>query len=296
MPGAKGDFADGVMKAGEGNQLPNKRFFRQRAHCNPLSNNLKVEGPWTPGEVDWLEHYPEPLEDGSARAVDIADVGCGYGGLSMTLAKELPEMTTLGMEIRHKVVEYVRLRILALRKQEPGKYQNASVLRTNAMRTLVTHFTKGQLSKLFFCYPDPHFKAKNHRRRIVTPALLADYAWVLRPGGILYTVTDVPELHEWMAEHGRAHPAFREYSEEEYASDPCVGWASVTTEESAKAVREGRRPHPAVFVRLTDEETAANLAERSFWDASYSHGAGVELGTGGDTHGVGVGRKRKERS
>ena len=39
----------------------------------------------------------------------------------------------------------------------------------------------------------------NHRRRIVTVNLLAEYAYIMQEGGILYTVTDVPELGEWMS-------------------------------------------------------------------------------------------------
>lgn len=34
---------------------------------------------------------------------------------------------------------------------------------------------------------------QNHRRRIITPQLLAEYAFLLVPGGRLYTATDVPE-------------------------------------------------------------------------------------------------------
>ena len=43
-------------------------------------------------------------------------------------------------------------------------------MRTNCMKYLPNYFEKGQLQKIFICFPDPHFKAKNHRRRIVTYA------------------------------------------------------------------------------------------------------------------------------
>ena len=45
---------------------------------------------------------------------------------------------------------------------------------------------------------DPHFKASNHRRRIINSSLLTEYAFVLAPGGLLYTITDVEELGIWM--------------------------------------------------------------------------------------------------
>lgn len=57
------------------------------------------------------------------------------------------------------------------------------------MRYLPNFFRKHQMEKIFICFPDPHFKAKNHRRRIVSHILLSEYAYLLKPGGRLYTVT-----------------------------------------------------------------------------------------------------------
>lgn len=69
--------------------------------------------------------------------------------------------------IARQVCEFVRLRIEELRK-EKSECMNGAVLRTNAMKYLPNFFHKGQLEKIFFCFPDPHFKAKNHRRRIIS--------------------------------------------------------------------------------------------------------------------------------
>lgn len=57
--------------------------------------------------MDWSVHYPTyfsppaELEQGSApigaaRAVEIADVGCGFGGLSVALAPLFPDTLILG--------------------------------------------------------------------------------------------------------------------------------------------------------------------------------------------------------
>lgn len=54
--------------------------------------------------------------------------------------------------------EYVKERILALRHEQPGALQNVACARTNAMRYLPNYFAKGQLHKMFFLFPDPHFK------------------------------------------------------------------------------------------------------------------------------------------
>jgi tRNA G46 methylase TrmB len=45
---------------------------------------------------------------------------------------------------------------------------------------------------------DPHFKTANHRRRIINTMLITEYAYFLAPGGMLYTITDVKDLGDWM--------------------------------------------------------------------------------------------------
>lgn len=46
-------------------------------------------------------------------------------------------------------------------------------------------------------------------------ALLAEYAYLLAPGGILYTITDVENLHNWHVEKSSAHPCFERIPDEE---------------------------------------------------------------------------------
>lgn len=248
--------------------MPRKRFYRQRAHANPLSiHHLDV--PLSPATMDWSTHYPTFFEApaaegegsgvGKGKRVEFADVGCGFGGLIMSLAPQFPETLMLGMEIRTQVTQYVSDKITALRinpgsvdldavdpvQQDPAEekkqkkakrpkldlpppevlapliapagyaYDNVSVLRGNAMKFLPNFFEKGQLSKIFFLFPDPHFKTRKHKQRIISPTLLAEYAYVLRTGGLLYTITDVPDLHTWMVSHLDPFPLFQRLTEEE---------------------------------------------------------------------------------
>ena len=100
-----------------------------------------------------------------------------------------PETLMLGMEIRLKVSEYVHDRIKALRILNPGQYGNVACMRSNAMKYLPCFFKKGQLTKMFFLFPDPHFKKAKHKWRIINDTLLAEYAYVLAEGvcmNILY--------------------------------------------------------------------------------------------------------------
>lgn len=235
--------------------MPQKKFYRQRAHCNPLSHNDNFSYPVKPDLVDWTkDFYPgwEKYKPAGATAKDVVptvlDIGCGFGGLTVALSTILPNETILGMEIRAKVTEFVRLRILALRKEVPGSYENAIVMRTNSMKFLTNYFKKGCLNKLFFCFPDPHFKRKNHPRRIVSERLLSEYAYFLAPGGKVYTITDVKELHEWHVAKCDSHPLFERIEDEkELSKDPCVNAMITETEEGKKVARNKGNKYYAVY-------------------------------------------------
>ncbi len=82
--------------------------------------------------------------------------------------------------------------------------------------------------------------------------LNSEYAYVLRPGGIVYTITDVPDLHEWMVEHFTAHPSFERAPEEEQEADPCVAIMRTETEEGKKVERNKGQKLVALFRRLED--------------------------------------------
>lgn len=207
---------------------------------------------------------------------------CGFGGLLITLATMFPDTLMLGaclddvlfyvltflclsgMEIRIQVTQYVEDRIKALRatafattaepvtSSQPA-YQNVSVVRANAMKFLPNFFPKHSLSAIFFLFPDPHFKSRKHKARIISPTLLAEYAFVLRPGGIVYTITDVKDLHEWMKAHLDAFPLFEAVEEEVLRNEgkgPILDAVYTSTEEGKKVERNKGDKWLACFRRI----------------------------------------------
>ncbi|XP_064494844.1 tRNA (guanine-N(7)-)-methyltransferase isoform X4 [Pseudopipra pipra] len=201
---------------------PQKRFYRQRAHSNPLADHT-LRYPPRPQDMDWASLFPAffppnaPPGTPPAR-VEFADVGCGYGGLLVALAELFPQTLALGLELRGKVAAFTRARLRALRAARPGHFGNVACVRGNAMKHLPHFFHRAQLSKLFFLFPDPHFKRTKHKWRIISPAMLAEYGFVLRPG----------------------------------AEDPLVPLLPAVTEEGQRAQRAGRPPRTAVFRRRPD--------------------------------------------
>ncbi|XP_062541419.1 tRNA (guanine-N(7)-)-methyltransferase [Armigeres subalbatus] len=226
-------------------KLPQKRFYRQRAHSNPIADHT-FDYPAHPDDYDWSQHYPT-IGD---RLVEFADIGCGYGGFLVTLGEMYPEKIAVGMEIRVKVSDYVMDRVLALRKLNEGQYQNIACIRTNAMKYLTNFFRKGQLEKMFFLYPDPHFKKAKHKWRIINSALLSEYSYVLRQGGLIYTITDVKDLHEWMCKHIEQHPAFVRLTDDEVKGDVLSEKLLDSSEEGKKVTRNKGDKFVAIFRKI----------------------------------------------
>lgn len=233
---------------------------------------MEQRSPESPQAMDWSQHYPAFIKSTTQgdttttiQKVTVADIGCGFGGLLFALAPKLPSSLILGLEIRTSVTAFVQDKINALRTQAQNQneelegggsgapnYQNLSCIRANTMKFLPNFFERAQLEKIFLCFPDPHFKARKHKARIVSTTLNSEYAFVMKPGGKVYTITDVEDLHSWMVEHLAAHPSFERVGEEEVESDECVSAMRVETEEGKKVERNGGKKFVAVFRRLED--------------------------------------------
>lgn len=85
--------------------------------------------------------------------------------------------------------------------------------------------------------------------------LLADYAYVLREGGIAYTCTDVKDLHDWMVSHFNAHPLFERIPDEEAMLDPCTKHVMGGTEEGKKVEKAQGSKFLAVYRRVPAQRT-----------------------------------------
>ncbi|KAJ9454889.1 tRNA (guanine-N(7)-)-methyltransferase [Diplonema papillatum] len=219
--------------------------IRVRAHRNPLSDNEDYH-PTKPSDVDWDAMFPERAD----KRVEIVDIGCAYGGLLCKLSPLFPDVLMLGIEIRDKVASFAQSRVKRLRSGQVTEgdgvalsnvthhFRNTWFTQGNAMKYLPNYFEQGQLKRIFFCYPDPHFKKKNVRRRIIQEILLAEYAYVLADGGLLYTVTDVKDLADWMQGHLDSSPLFERLTEAETSADPYINYVKDSSEDAVRTEKQ----------------------------------------------------------
>ncbi|KAG1882069.1 guanine-N-7 methyltransferase [Suillus subluteus] len=103
-----------------------------------------------------------------------------------------------GLEIHVQVTQYVQDRITARRATNDGQLS-----KYNPIKFLPNFFQKASLTALFFLFPDPHFKTRKHKACIISPTLLAEYAYVA------VLAPDVEDLAQWMRTYLDAHPLFQ---------------------------------------------------------------------------------------
>jgi tRNA (guanine-N7-)-methyltransferase len=234
--------------------------IRARPHRNPLADNddWHPDSPMVVRDASLPHFYPKLCADGNParRNVEFADIGCAFGGMFCALAPLFPDTLMLGLEIRPKVVAFAQGKTRELRENaDPAvghhHYDNVWFEQCNVMKHGCRFFSKGQLTKLFFAHPDPHFKVANLRRRIISPGLVHTYAYWVREGGLVYTVTDVPDLEEWMVQCLDNCPLFERLTEEEAAADATVlEIAKTTSEDAERAKRKGLPPNFAIHRRV----------------------------------------------
>lgn len=123
------------------------------------------------------------------------EIGCGAGHWLAAVAAARRDFAHVGFETR---VDPARRAAELLRSTG---LTNASVCISNPLLSWPHAFpTAGIASAVSLLHPDPHYKLRHTRRRVLSSHLSGVHvmAWVLREGGTLLLQTDLPFLHEWM--------------------------------------------------------------------------------------------------
>jgi len=88
---------------------------------------------------------------------------------------------------------------------------------------------------------------------------LTDYAYILKTGGKIYTVTDVEDLHNWQVDKLSEHPMFEMLTDEQNQGDICIEYMREGTDEAKKVIRREGQIWHAVF-RKRDVNDASDKA------------------------------------
>ena len=143
---------------------------RVRQHVNPLGaafETLRAEVPDIPAD----------------RPVEV-EIGCAEAQFLFERAAGEPERTYLGIEIREAMVDWVNEE--AQKREAPVR-----AIFCHANRHLLDVVPAGRVSRAYVNFPDPWFKRRHHKRRMIDDGLARDIAALLEPGGELFVQTDV---------------------------------------------------------------------------------------------------------
>jgi tRNA (guanine-N7-)-methyltransferase len=156
-----------------------------RQHVNPLSRVHQRPLPLPPP----AELFGEP-----ARPIHL-DIGCARGRFLLELAQQEPGRNYLGVEIRHPLVTAAEADRQALGLSNLHYlYCNANV----SLEQWLAALPQGQLERVSIQFPDPWFKTKHHKRRVLQPALLMAIAGALAEQQELFIQSDVLDVIEPM--------------------------------------------------------------------------------------------------
>lgn len=134
-----------------------------------------LQPPWDPQS---LFDHPADLE---------IEIGSGKGHFLLTESGEHPERNYLGNEIAIKYCHFA-----AYRAARAGR-KNVQYLRGDGLRLFRELLPDRCAAAVHVYFPDPWWKARHRRRRVMQPQFVSDVERVLKPGGHFHFWSDVEE-------------------------------------------------------------------------------------------------------
>lgn len=132
----------------------------------------------------------------------VIEIGFQLGEFAAAFCPANPGVRYVGFEVRKKYCEEADA--LAVK----NGIQNATFCLVDAREMLREVVPPGSLDQLLVFFPDPWWKPRHIKKRLLTADFVADAAELLRPGGRLLLKTDVPGYADWAQGVMAADPHF----------------------------------------------------------------------------------------
>ena len=145
------------------------------------------------GHLWTLDTLPLPWDSvrvfGRTAPLEI-EVGSGKGLFLSGAAGAQPERNFLGIEIARKYAVAVGARLVR------RELSNAASVNGDGLRLFREWLPSDAVSAVHVYFPDPWWKKRHRKRRVMNDAFVADIHRVLIPGGSLHFWTDVEEYFQ----------------------------------------------------------------------------------------------------
>ncbi|MBW4676234.1 MAG: tRNA (guanosine(46)-N7)-methyltransferase TrmB [Desmonostoc geniculatum HA4340-LM1] len=211
---------------------------RVRQHVNPLAQ--KYQTPVSP--LDWEKVYAKPNQSLHL------DIGCAKGQFLLNMAKIEPNWNFLGLEIREPlVVEANKLRSKLGLTNLHYLFCNVN----NSLESLLSSLLPGSLQRVTIQFPDPWFKTRHAKRRVVQPELVAELANYLAVGGVVFLQSDMEFVAVEMRDRFAAHPAYEKIGTGEWLPENPL---PVPTEREIYTQNKGEPVYRALFEKIRNSD------------------------------------------
>lgn len=118
------------------------------------------------------------------------EIGSGKGLFLTNAARCNPEHFYIGLELAAKYAREAQSKLDRL------KVQNAVFVASDATRVIATEVPDASVQAVHVYFPDPWWKAKHKKRRVLSDETILHIQRVLKPGGQLHFWTDVLDYYE----------------------------------------------------------------------------------------------------
>lgn len=140
-----------------------------------------------------LEQLPRPWNAESVfgrQAPLEVEAGSGKGLFLRTAAAQHPEINYLGIEISRPYSQFIAANLV-----HDGQ-TNARIVAGDATQVFSEVFPENALAAVHVYFPDPWWKRRHRKRRLMRESFVHDIERVLQPGGKLHFWTDVEEYFQ----------------------------------------------------------------------------------------------------
>ena len=156
-----------------------------RQHVNPLSKNFN--------EIEKIPFLNEMFSDPKLKLH--LDIGCAAGELLFDLALHKTSWNYMGIEIREKLVKNAKLKVI---EREINNLYFVFGNANNFLNDVQSQFIFKNLKSISLNFPDPWFKKRHNKRRVIQPEFINKLSNSLQKEALIFLKTDVKDLFDYM--------------------------------------------------------------------------------------------------
>ena len=156
-----------------------------RQHVNPFSKNF-----------DEIEKIPSLIEMFDVSELPLhLDIGCASGEFLFDLALVNTNWNYLGIEIRERLARNAKSKVREIGiKNLYFAFGNANKI----LNDCNSQFILKNIKSISFNFPDPWFKKRHCKRRVIQPELIDTLSNSMQKGSLIFIKTDVKDLFDFM--------------------------------------------------------------------------------------------------